>query len=91
MGSPFIGVDIQGVQAWQTQLNDAHEQVIAALNRYRMIAQQNNNVAHGQRFERINVECEDITNKHEADHNNLHAQYTKASNDLVQGIVDIAN
>ena len=91
MGSPFIGVDVQGVQAWQAQLNAAHEQVIAALNRYRTIAEQNNQVAKGSNFERLNVECENITNKHEADHDNLHAQYTKASRDLVQGIIDIAN
>ena len=91
MGSPFIGVDVQGVQTWQAQLNAAHDQVIAALNHYRAIAQENSRVAHGSQFDRLNVECENITNKHESDHDNLHAEYTKASNNLVQGIIDIAN
>lgn len=90
MGGPFIGIDPAGVQAWKGQLDSAHEQVIAALNNYRTIAQQNNEVAHGTHFQNLNSQCEDITNKHLADHNDLHAQYTKDATNLVQGIIDVA-
>jgi hypothetical protein len=90
MGGPYIGIDPAGVQTWMSSLNAAHEEVIASLNKYRTTAQQNNEVAHGAHFTNLNSQCEDITNKHLADHNDLHAQYTKASNDLVQGIYDVA-
>ncbi len=90
MASSYIGVDPAGVQSWQGTLNTAHEQVITALNHYRTVAQQNNEVAHGSHFESLNGQCEDITNKHLTDHEDLHAQYTKASTDLVQGIYEVA-
>jgi hypothetical protein len=90
MASGYIGVDPAGVQAWQGQLNTAHEAVITALNNYRSVAQQNNEVAHGSHFESLNSQCEDITNKHVNDHHELHTQYTKASTDLVQGIYEVA-
>jgi hypothetical protein len=86
----YLGIDPAGVQAWQGTLNSAHEQVISALNNYRTIAQQNNEVAHGSHFQSINSQCEDITNKHLTDHNDLHEQYTKASTDLVRGIEEVA-
>jgi dihydroneopterin aldolase len=86
----YIGIDPAGVQAWKGQLDSAHEAVISALTNYRTIAQQNNEVAHGSHFQNINAQCDDITNKHLADHNDLHTQYTKASNDLVQGVLDVA-
>lgn len=86
----YIGIDPAGVQAWKGQLDSAHEGVIAALTAYRTIANQNNEVARGSHFQNLNAQCDDITNKHLADHNDLHAQYTKASNDLVQGIYDVA-
>jgi hypothetical protein len=90
MGSPFIGVDVAGVQTWKGRLDSAHEQVIAALNNYRAIAQQNNEVARGSHFQNLNSQCEDITNKHLTDHNELHAQYTKDTTSLVEGIQQIA-
>src|ERR1700751_1731230 len=85
----YIGFDPAGVQAWQGQLNSAHEQVISALSNYRTVAQQNNDVAHGSHFQNINTQCDDITNKHLSDHTDLHTQYTKASTDLVQGVQDV--
>jgi hypothetical protein len=90
MSGPYIGIDPAGVQDWQGRLNGAHEQVIAALNNYRTVAQQNNEVAHGTHFQSLNSQCEDITNKHLADHSELHAQYTKDANALVQGIMEVA-
>lgn len=90
MSGPFIGVDVPGVQQWKSRLDSAHEAVIAALNQYRTVAQQNNEVARGSHFQTINSQCEEITNKHLADHNDLHSQYTTASERLVQGIIDIA-
>jgi hemerythrin len=89
MGS-FIGVDVGGVQTWKGQLDNAHEQIIAALNHYRAIAQQNDVVAHGSHFQNLNAQCEEITNRHLADHNQLHAQYTKDTTSLVQSIQEIA-
>lgn len=86
----YIGFDPAGVQEWQGQLNSAHEQVISALSNYRSVAQQNNNVAHGAHFQSLNSQCDDITNKHLSDHNELHTQYTKASSDLVQGVQEVA-
>jgi dihydroneopterin aldolase len=86
----YIGFDPAGVQAWQGQLNSAHEQVITALSNYRTVAQQNNDVAHGSHFQSINTQCDDITNKHLSDHTDLHTNYTKASNDLVQGVTEVA-
>jgi hypothetical protein len=86
----YIGFDPAGVADWQGQLNSAHEQVITALNQYRNVAQQNNSVAHGSHFVSINTQCDDITNKHTSEHTDLHTQYNKASNDLVQGITDVA-
>ena len=90
MSTPYIGFDPAGIQTWQGQLNSAHEQVISALSNYRTVAQQNNDVAHGSHFQSINSQCDDITNKHVADHTDLHTQYTKASTDLVTGIEAIA-
>lgn len=90
MSGPYIGIDPAGVQSWQASLNSAHEEVITALNKYQTTAQQNNEVAHGTHFTNINSQCEEITQKHLADHNDLHTQYTKASNDLVQGILTVA-
>lgn len=90
MTGPYIGFDPAGVATWKGQLDNAHEQVIAALNNYRTIAQQNNEVAHGTHFQSLNSQCEDITNKHLADHNDLHAQYTRDTNTLVQGIQEVA-
>jgi hypothetical protein len=86
----YIGIDPSGVQAWQATLNAAHEAVIEALNRYRTIAEQNNEVAKGAHFERLNGECENITNKHLQEHTQLHEEYNQASNKLVQGIFDVA-
>jgi hypothetical protein len=88
--SAFIGVDPAGVQSWKSQLDAKHEAVINALNDYRQTAQANNQVAHGSHFTNINTQCEDITNKHLSDHNDLHGQYTVASNKLVQGVLDVA-
>jgi hypothetical protein len=88
--SSYIGFDPAGVQAWQGNLNSAHEQVITALNHYRTVAQQNNDVAHGSHFQNINSQCDDITNKHLSDHTDLHTQYNKASSDLVQGVQEVA-
>ncbi len=90
MGGPFVGYDPSGVNSWQSSLNSVHEEVIAALNKYRTTAQQNAEVAHGTHFTNLNDQCEDITNKHLADHNELHAQYTKATRDLVQGVAEVA-
>jgi hypothetical protein len=89
MGGPYLGIDPQGVETWFARLNGVHEQVIAALNQYRTVAQQNNEVAHGLHFQNLNSQCEEITNKHLADHNELHAQYSKESNDLVNAIRNI--
>jgi hypothetical protein len=89
MAGSFIGVDVPGVQGWKGQLDGAHEEVIAALSKYQTIAEQNNQVAHGNHFVRINSECADITTKHKAEHDDLHAQYTKASNDLVEGVIQV--
>jgi hypothetical protein len=86
----YIGFDPAGVQAWQGQLNSAHDQVITALNNYRTVAQQNNDVAHGSHFQNINSQCDDITNKHVTDHTDLHTQYAKASTDLEQGVQEVA-
>lgn len=88
--SAFIGIDPAGVQSWKAKLDAQHEQVIAALNSYRTTAQANNEVAHGAHFSSINSQCEEITNKHLADHNNLHSQYTTASNKLVSGVLEVA-
>lgn len=90
MPGPFIGVDPDGVQSWLTSLNSAHEDVITSLNKYRTVAQQNNDVAKGAHFASLNSQCEDITNKHLTDHNQLHGDYTKASNDLVNAIRQVA-
>jgi dihydroneopterin aldolase len=90
MGGLDLGVSVQGVNDWKGRLNSAHEGVIAALNHYRTIAQQNNEVARGGHFQSINSQCEDITNKHLADHSDLHSQYLTTSDKLVQGIIDIA-
>jgi len=90
MGSPFIGVDVAGVQKWKGQLDSAHERVIAALRHYRTVAHQNNEVAHGSHFQSINAQCEETTNEHIAEHTELHAQYTELSNGLVQAVIDIA-
>ena len=90
MGGPFIGVDPAGVEAWKGQLDGAHEQVIAALNRYRTVAQQNNEVAHGSHFQNLNAQCEDITDKQLGDHNDLHSQYTAESSKLVEAIREVA-
>lgn len=90
MSAGFIGVDPAGVQAWKSQLDQKHAAVISALNEYRAVAQQNNDVAKGSHFANINTQCEDITNKHVSDHTDLHSQYTTASNKLVQGVMDVA-
>lgn len=86
----FIGVDQAGVQAWKAKLDAKHAQVIAALNDYRQTAQANNEVAKGAHFAKINSQCEDITSKHVQDHHQLHADYSTASNKLVQGVVEVA-
>jgi hypothetical protein len=90
MGGPFIGYDPAGVEAWRGSLNAAHDEVIAALNKYRTVAQQNNEVAHGTHFVRINDECDQITTKHLSEHDQLHADYTNASNQLVTGVGEVA-
>ncbi|MGA8462061.1 MAG: hypothetical protein WB800_42190 [Streptosporangiaceae bacterium] len=90
MGSPFIGVDVAGVQTWKITLDNAHNQIIEALNRYRTIAQQNVEVAHGAHFRNLDSQCEQITNKHLNEHNQLHEQYTKDTTTLVQNIQAIA-
>jgi dihydroneopterin aldolase len=90
MTGPFIGIDPAGVQAWKAQLDSAHDQIITALNNYRTIARRNSEVAHGRHFQNLNSQCEEITNKHLADHNDLHAQYTKDTNQLVEDIQRIA-
>jgi predicted RNA-binding protein with PIN domain len=90
MGSPsWIGADLPGVQDWKSQLDSAHEQVIEALTRYRTVAQQNNQVAHGANFQRLSSECEEITSKHIADHTNLHTDYTADTDKLVNALRDI--
>lgn len=88
--SAFIGVDPAGVQAWKSRLDAKHAQVIAALNDYKQTAQANNEVAHGSHFTNINSQCEEITGKHLTDHDNLHGQYTTASNKLTQGVMEVA-
>jgi hypothetical protein len=88
--SAYVGYDPAGVAAWQGQLNSAHDQVITALNQYRTVAQQNNDVTSGTHFQNINTQCDDITNKHLSDHTDLHTQYAKASSDLVQGVATVA-
>jgi hypothetical protein len=90
MPDSYLGIDPAGVASWQSSLNSAHEDVISALTKYKTTAQQNDQVAHGTHFTNLNSQCDDITSKHLADHNDLHAQYTKASNDLVQGIAQVA-
>ncbi|MGD0556660.1 MAG: hypothetical protein ABSA93_17000 [Streptosporangiaceae bacterium] len=90
MVDSFIGVDVAGVQGWQSQLNAAHENVITALNHYKTTAQQNAEVAHGSHFDSLNSQCESITSTHLSDHDNLHTQYTQASNKLVTGVLDVA-
>ena len=90
MSSGFIGVDPAGVQAWKSKLDAKHDAVINALNDYRQTAQANNEVAHGSHFTKINGQCEDITNKHLSDHNDLHGQYSVASGKLVQGVMEVA-
>lgn len=86
----YIGFDPAGVTAWQGTLNAAHEAVIEALNRYRTVAEENNTVAKGAHFERLNQECQNITNKHLQEHTELHTQYNKASHDLVEGVTQVA-
>ena len=86
----YIGIDPAGVQAWKAKLDAKHAQVIAALNDYKSTAQANAEVAHGSHFTQINGECEQITGKHLTDHNNLHDQYTTASNKLVTGVMEVA-
>jgi hypothetical protein len=86
----FIGVDQAGVQAWKARLDAKHAQVISALQDYKSTAQANNEVAKGAHFAKINSQCEDITGKHVQDHHQLHADYTTASNKLVQGVVEVA-
>lgn len=86
----FIGVDVAGVQGWKARLDAKHAQVISALNDYKQTAQANAEVAHGSNFTRINEQCEEITGRHLADHDQLHAEYTTASNKLVQGVMDVA-
>lgn len=88
--SSFIGVDPAGVQAWKARLDQKHAAVIQALNDYRTAAQANNEVAHGSHFTNINSQCEEITNKHLNDHQDLHGQYTSASDKLVQGVLNVA-
>lgn len=90
MSGSFIGVDPAGVQAWKSRLDAKHVAVIQALNEYRATAQANNEVAHGSHFTNINTQCEDITNKHLTDHQDLHGQYTSASDKLVQGVIQVA-
>jgi hypothetical protein len=90
MAGGYIGVDLPGVESWQGQLEGAHEAVINALNHYRTIAEQNNDVAKGSHFVQLNEQCDNITNKHLSEHTELHTQYKKASSDLVQGVIHVA-
>lgn len=86
----YIGVDPAGVQIWKGKLDAKHAAVIQALNDYKATAQANSEVAHGSHFTHINSQCDDITSKHLSDHNDLHGQYSSASDKLVQGIMDVA-
>jgi hypothetical protein len=86
----YIGVDPAGVQTWKAKLDAKHAAVIQALNDYKATAQANAEVAHGSHFTHINSQCEEITGKHLSDHNDLHGQYSTASNKLVQGVMDVA-
>lgn len=86
----YIGVNKEGIQAWKGQLEGAHHRVTEAIHHYRKIAAQSSEHAHGSHFDHINDQCEQIANKHLNEHHELHSQYTKASDKLVQGIIDVA-
>lgn len=86
----YIGVNKEGIQAWKGQLENASRDVHQAIHKYKQIAHQSSDHAHGSHFDHINDQCEQIANKHLNEHHELHSQYTKASDKLVQGIIDVA-
>lgn len=86
----YVGVDIDGIQSWRSRLDSAHQQVIEAINNYKKVAAQNSEVARGSNFTNINSQCEQVTSKQISEQNELHSEYTAASNKLVQGVIDIA-
>lgn len=85
----YIGVDPAGVQAWKSKLDSKHAAVISALADYKACAAENNQVAHGNHFQHINSQCDEIVGKHTQAHHELHADYTNASNKLVHGVMEV--
>lgn len=86
----YIGVNKEGVENWKGRLNTAHHKVIEAITNYKKIAAQSSEHAKGSNFTRINSQCEQITGKQIREQNDLHSEYTKATDKLVQGVIDIA-